>query len=310
VLVAAIPTPCSSPSNVDLDALARWSRTLFQRGVDGLFVLGSTGEMVLIDEDDRRRLVAAAAGECGAGQEVQVGVGGFGVRQTLRYARLAAQDGAARAIVMAPFFQRLSQDELHEFVVQIADGSPIPVGVYHHLRMLTAFDVETVAELARHPNITLFKDTSTDPVRMRDLIEATRDTGMTLLQGCEDLISKSLDAGAHGCISALSSIAPEWHRSLLDALKAGDSQASRFWQAAVNRLLELFRLPEVGPSLAGFVHTLKRAAKSRGWLSETHAVLSGFRSSAAFDQAIDDIIRRSGLLTEGTISSPAVVKSA
>jgi dihydrodipicolinate synthase/N-acetylneuraminate lyase len=310
VLVAAIPTPCLSSSNVDPDALAYWSRTLFQRGVDGLFVLGSTGEMVLIDEDDRRRLVVAAAEQGGPGKEVQVGVGGHGVRQTLRYARLAAQDGAARAIVMAPFFQRLSQEELREFVVEIADESPVPIGLYHHLRMQTTFDVDTVAELARHPNVTLFKDTSTDLVRMRQLIEATRGTGMTLLQGCEDLVSNSLDAGAHGCISALSSIAPEWHRSLLDALKAGDSQTSRFWQGMVNRLLELFRLPEAGLSLAGFVHTLKRAATLRGWLGETHAVLPGFRSSVALDQAIDDIIRRSGLLAESTVHSPAVVRSA
>jgi 4-hydroxy-tetrahydrodipicolinate synthase len=294
-LVVALPTPCAPPGVLDPTALGRWSQQVEQRGVDGVFVLSSTGEMVLIDDDNRRRLVSEARTHLRDDTTLLVGVGGYGPQQAIRLATAAAADGGDVAVLMAPFFQLLSQRELRASVEQIADASPIPIGLYHHLRMPTAFAVETVAALASHPNIVLFKDTSTDFARMRQLVEATSHTHLSLLQGSERLFLKSLTAGAHGCISALASIAPEWHRDILDAVRVGDLVAAEAAQAKIDALMALFRLPEVGQSLAHFVHTLKTAARIRGWLDHTHPVLQGFEATPEFDAAIAEIVSRTGL---------------
>lgn len=305
-LVAAVPTPCSAPGEVDPAALGRWSQRLEQRGVDGIFVLSSTGEMVLIDDDDRRRLVTEVRAHLCDETTLLVGVGGCGPRQAVRLATAAAEDGGDVAVLMAPFFQLLSQKELRASVEQVADASPIPIGLYHHLRMPTGFAVDTVAALARHPNIVLFKDTSTDLARMRQLIAATSNTGLTLLQGSERLFLKSLLAGAHGCISALACIAPEWHRQIINAVRADDLRAAEEAQGRIDSLIALFQLPDVGQSLAHFVHTLKTAAQMRGWIDETHSVLPGFEATADFDRAISDIVNRSEL----PLGSPPVLTPA
>ena len=64
---------------------------------------------------------------------------------------------------MAPFFLKADQAGLHEYIHQIADAGPLPVGIYSHFKMPSVFDVATVASLAEHPNIVVIKDTHTDP---------------------------------------------------------------------------------------------------------------------------------------------------
>src|SRR5690606_7499791 len=112
------------------------------------FVAASTGELVLLDEDQRRTITSAAREGVASRSLVYAGVSGHGLKQTLRYARNAAADGADVAVAMAPFFLRFSQPETLAYLRAIADASPIPVALYHHPRMPTPLDVDTVARAA------------------------------------------------------------------------------------------------------------------------------------------------------------------
>lgn len=295
-VVAAMLTPCRAPGEVDPAAMARLAGLLTEHGCDGLFALASTGELPLLDEDDRRALVAAARRGAGPAATIYAGVSGTGVKQSRRYARHAAGDGADAAIIMAPFFLKLSQDELYDYVVQLADHSPIPVGIYHHLRLPTAFEIDTVARLARHPNISVMKDTSADAQRIRQLAPAVAGTGMTLMQGCEHLILPSLEAGAAGAVSALANVAPTWHRDLLDAWAAGDGAAAARHQERIARLADVFRLDGVGRSFAHFAYTLRLAAVELGWIDRTDGMVPGFTPDAAFKRAVTDHLRSAGLI--------------
>ncbi|MFG0261451.1 MAG: dihydrodipicolinate synthase family protein, partial [Novipirellula sp. JB048] len=161
-LLAALPTPCGEPGVVDPAAMARLAVQVARHGCDGVFVLGSTGEMVLIDEVERRKLTSETRRQLDSSTLLYVGIGGFGAKQATRYAALAGRDGADVAVAMAPFFQRLDQTQLVSHFEQIADHSPIPVGIYHHLRMNSPISVQTIARLAEHPNLVAYKDTSTE----------------------------------------------------------------------------------------------------------------------------------------------------
>lgn len=285
-LVIACPTPCLSPGVVDEQGMRRLARELSLRGGDGLFVLGSTGEMVLVDESDRRALTVAAREGAENRSRVFVGIGGLGGKQGIRFSRQAAQDGADVVIAMAPFFQTLSQEELRVHVERIAEESPIPVGIYHHLRMTTPFAVETIARLAEHSNIVNYKDTSTDMSRLRQIIAATSGTSLKIYQGSESLILESLKGGAQGCVSALATISPEWHRQLIDAFRQENCPLAEQYQDRIDELLQLFKIPEVKTSLSHFVHTLKKGAQCRGWLTNPASLLAGFEPSEEFNRAI------------------------
>src|SRR5262245_23493490 len=125
-ILAAVVTPCQSTGVVDPDALTKLCRALVGHGCDGLFVAASTGESVLLDEDDRRVLTVAAREAVPRNAVLYVGVAGLGSKQTIRYARNAAADGADVAVAMAPFFMKLSQHEVAAYFLEIAEASPIP----------------------------------------------------------------------------------------------------------------------------------------------------------------------------------------
>ena len=93
--------------------------------------------MPFLDDEDRQRIVDTARQACPSDKTLYAGISGMGVKQTLRYASQAKAEGADAAVVMAPFFLRLSQNELLNYLTQIADGCPIPLCIYHHIAMRT-----------------------------------------------------------------------------------------------------------------------------------------------------------------------------
>ncbi len=300
-MVAAMLTPCTPASTIDAPGATRLARLLAANGLNGLFVCSSTGELPLMDEDDRRTLVSAVREGCPKDVVLYAGISGTGPKQSIRYAKNAAADGADVVVVMAPYFMMLSQTELEAFASRIADDSPVPVFIYHHLRMNSQFEVPTLARLADHPNIAGLKDTSAED-RMPELLAATRGKDFALLQGREPYVLSSLQAGASGCLTALAGVAPELHRDLYNAHRRGDAAAAKANFDRIEQLFKMFRFPETGRSFAHFVHMLKFAAKSRGWLDSTASLIPGFVADAAYDKLLSDHLIASGFPTASAAS--------
>lgn len=296
-VVAAMITPCRAPGELDLPGATRLTEILTRNGCDGVFVVSSTGESVMMDDNERRDLIGATRAGCPSDKAVlYAGVSGFGLKQTIRQAVTAAQEGADVAVVMAPFFVRVSQTELREFVTALADASPIPVCVYHHWRMPTPFEIDTVAAIADHPNVVALKETSDDPERIPALLSAVGHTKVTLLHGNERLILQTLTSGGHGCVSALATVAPEWHQSLLTACREEDEFQAKRMQQTITSLWQMFALDQTRISFSHFVYTLKHTAHLRGWLESTACMVPGFAVPSRFREKIADHIRQVGLL--------------
>ena len=297
-VIAALITPCSKPGIPDPAAMKRFSGILIERGCHGLFVVGSTGEQPLLDEDQRRELVAAAREGAGKEARIYAGVSGCGAKQAIRYACNAEKDGADAAIVMAPFFLKCSQQELIEYIRHIADASPIPVGIYNHFRMPSQFEIETILQLAQHPNIVAIKDTDSDVNRSVSMIHALKDAPITFFQGREPFLYDSFLAGADGCVSALANIAPELHRQLYDAFQKGDYDEAQRCQKEIDSLRRIFELDETRTSFAGFSYSIRQVAKFRGWLDDNYGMLSGFTGREAYNQKLFDIASEAGLIDD------------
>jgi len=294
-VIPAMITPCSKQGQPDADMMERLSGILSERGCHGLFVLSSTGELPLLDEEQRRLIVKAARKGAGADTKIYAGVSGFGIRQTLLYLSNAEQDGADAGVVMAPFFMKLSQPELFEYISEIADASPLPITIYNHFRMPSVFEVETLQNLAEHPMIVALKDTDIDIEKTLSRLEGISHLPMSFFQGREPFLYDSFSAGAEGCVCALANIAPEEHRNLYDAVKAGDMETARTYQDQIDSLGRLFRLKESGESISGFVYTLLKVAELRGWINKPSHLLPGFKPDNDFDERILRIFQESGI---------------
>ncbi len=285
-VIAAMLTPCSQPGQPDLDILGPWSAKLVAGGCDGLFICSSTGELPMLGRAQRRAMIATVKNAVDGRAVVYAGISAMGVADVIACANEAAEAGADVGVAMVPFFLKLAPSEMEAYFVEIADASPIPVALYHHVRMPSEINVATVARVAEHPNIVAMKDSSRDVERIPGLSSAGSGR-WNIYQGSESLILESLKRGATGCVSALANAAPDWHRDLADAWDRGDHAAAEEAQRKIAALSEMFSFAALGHCFDRFAHSIRRAAHRRGLLDAKHGMIKGVEPDPEFDRQLD-----------------------
>lgn len=290
-LIVALVTPFDHTGAIDRPSLERLVAYLTQNGIDEFFVAGSTGEAPLLDETDRLAIVETVR-RAAPRALIYAGVSGLGHRHAIRHSRESLHAGADVAVLMSPFFVGLDQEQLATFCTAVADASPLPLALYHHLRMPTPFAVPTVARLAAHPNIVALKDTNGgDHNRCAEVLRAVAGRPLRFFQGVEKLVLPTLAAGGHGCVVAQGCIAPQLFRALFHAWQAGDTARAAEFQERITGLWSIFSRPEVKQSFAHFLHTLKLPLRQRGILATTAGALPGVRFEPEFERMIIDFLR-------------------
>jgi 4-hydroxy-2-oxoglutarate aldolase len=145
--------------------------------MSGMVLLGSTGEAVMLSDDESREVLRVARGAAAAEKVLLAGVGRESVIETLRLADYAAELTYDAVLVRTPHFYRkqMREREMLTYYQAVADRSPLPVLLYS-VPGCTAYDlpIAVVAELAMHPNIIGMKDSSGNVERIGELVNATR----------------------------------------------------------------------------------------------------------------------------------------
>lgn len=289
-LIAAMVTPFTADGEIDRSSMGRLIARLRQGGVHEYFVISSTGEAPLLD-DKRRLAVIEAARAAAPDGRIYAGVSGLGHRDAIRLARDAARAGADVAVLMSPFFLALDQEQLVAFCTAVADASPLPLALYHHLRMPTALSVPAIAQLARHANIVALKDTNgSEHNRCAEILAATAGESFQFFQGVEKLALPTLEAGGHGCVVAQACLAPQLFRALFDAWQAGQLAQAHELQARLTALWGIFSRREVRQSFGHFLHTLKLPLHQRGVLASTASALPRATFEPEFERMITEFM--------------------
>jgi dihydrodipicolinate synthase/N-acetylneuraminate lyase len=156
----------------------RYSRT----PIAGMVVLGSTGEAVMLSDEEQRDVLRITA-EVAAPEKVLVaGVGAESVIETLRLAEYAAKLQYDVALVRTPHFYRpqMKPEAMLAFYRTVADRSPLPVVLYT-VPPFTAYDLplEVIVALAEHPNIIGIKESSGNVEKVAAMVTATRQVKRT-----------------------------------------------------------------------------------------------------------------------------------
>src|SRR5580658_3000120 len=155
-------------SNVD-----RYSRT----PVSGIVVLGSTGEAIMLSDQERRDVLKAARDAAAPGKVLIAGTGVESAIETLRLTEYAAELSYDVAMVRTPHYykKQMQPANLLAFYRTVADRSPLPVIIYN-FPQATEYDMpaEIVIELAGHPNIIGIKESSGQLDKVKTMVEGTR----------------------------------------------------------------------------------------------------------------------------------------
>jgi 4-hydroxy-tetrahydrodipicolinate synthase len=215
-------TPIDERRHVDERTLARFTESLVEAGVHGLFPGSSIGEFPSLTREQNRTVVRTVAGAADDETLVLAGCCDTSVDGVVDLIDAADAAGADGAVVVSPYYLDTTQAGLRRFFERVADRSTLPLLLYN-IPGLTGNEitVETVAALADHDRIVGLKDTSGDLTYHHDAVANTPEE-FAVLQGATELAAASLDLGADGIISGPANVFPGAMRRLYEAHRARD----------------------------------------------------------------------------------------
>src|SRR5271169_3296170 len=205
MLVAGIFPPIATPFYPDGEVyykkieanVERYSRT----PVAGIVVLGSTGEAILLSDQERRDVLKAALGAAAANKVMIAGTGVESANETLRLTEYAAELGYDAAMVRTPHYykKQMLPENLLAFYRTVADRSALPIIIYN-FPQATGYDIpaEVVIELAGHPNIVAIKESGGDLEKVKTMVDGTRSVKRqaTVTETFEAVTPRMLKAAA------------------------------------------------------------------------------------------------------------------
>jgi 4-hydroxy-2-oxoglutarate aldolase len=234
VFIPAVTPFQEGSGDLDLPAFQANLRSWSRHPIQGIVIAGTTGEAVLLDEEERMALVAAARDVLPPRILLTVGTGLESTRATVRLTRRVADAGAQAVLVQPPAYYKgaMTPEALREHYLAVAEASPVPVIVYQApLRMSTLdFPTGLVAELSNHGNIVGIKDSRGKLDLVGDLVEQCQQ-GFQVLVGSGALLYPAMEVGAVGGIVAVANMAPGPSGELFQAFTGGRSaEAGRLQQ--------------------------------------------------------------------------------
>jgi 4-hydroxy-tetrahydrodipicolinate synthase len=233
--IPALVTPFANGS-VDEDAFVALVERQIAGGVHGLVPVGTTGETATLSHDEHRRVVELCVKTAAGRVPVIAGAGSNSTKEAIELARFAKMVGADAALVVSPYYNRPNQEGIFQHYKAINDAVQLPVLIYN-VPSRTASDVstDTIARLAKLPNIVGVKDATGDLTRV-SLMRLECPEDFVLLSGDDPTALGYMAHGGHGCISVTCNVAPEAVSAFMNACMAGDWTRALYQQDRLIRL--------------------------------------------------------------------------
>lgn len=255
-------TPVDRDGRVDEDTLRRYVDWLIEKGVDGLYPNGSTGEFVRFNAQERRRIVEVVVEQTAGRVPILAGAAEANAKETIDACEAYGAMGVRAVAIVAPFYYRLSDQGVYAYFREIADHVSVDVTLYNIPLFASPISVDTVVRLASEcPRVVGIKDSSGDlpnMMRMISQIRPIRDD-FCFLTGWDAALVPMLVAGANGGTNATSGVVPELTREIHRSVVSGDIKRAMKLQY---QLLPLF---DAMISVGEFPEGFRAGARSRGW---------------------------------------------
>lgn len=223
-LSVALVTPFKN-GEVDYDALRAQVEYQIDAGTNCLCPVGTTGESPTLSHDEHERVIAAVVETVAGRIKVMPGTGSNSTAEALRLTKWAAKAGADAALVVAPYYNKPTQQGFYEHYKALAEQCELPICVYN-IPGRTGKNIEpdTIARLAELENVTMVKE-ATGSLDQASQIIAT--TNLTVLSGDDSLTLPLMSVGGRGVISVVGNIVPQDMLALVQAFDAGNVAEAR-----------------------------------------------------------------------------------
>ena len=239
-MATAMVTPMTA-TGVDYEALGRFIDFQLDSGINALVAVGTTGESATLSPQERNEVIRFTVDRVNGRVPVIAGTGTNNTAHAISYTESACAIGADAVLVVTPYYNKSTQAGLIAHFSAIADKSDKPVILYNvpsrtGCNLLPA----TVAELAKHPNISAIKEACGDMAQVVELFARCGDM-IDVYSGEDALTVPMMAMGGMGTISVLSNVIPAQAVAMTDAFFAGRlDEAARMQCKYLDLINDLF----------------------------------------------------------------------
>jgi len=256
-------TPVTAEGDVDDAALDRLIDFQLAGGVEGIFVLGTTGEGLSVPRASRLRTVERTVARVGKRSLVYAGIGDTCLADSLQAGNQYLRAGVDAVVAQPPVYFPLQPHELLAYFKALLAGIEGPLIIYNipqTTRVSVPLDV--MGELLGHPNLIGFKDSENDEPRHQELIRRFGSApGFAVFVGVGALMAKGLRLGAQGIVPSVGNLVPEACHQLCASIARGDAAEA---ERQAGRMDAVATLYQKGRTLGQSLAALKAALHLKG----------------------------------------------
>lgn len=262
-----VVVPDTPDHQLDVVSFERSINRMIDAGVDGLFFLGSSGEVVFSTDERRRQIISEAVRIVDHRVPVMVGIIDTETERVLEHGRVAQELGADVLVATCPFYALGGMAEVEEHFRILHAELDLPIFAYDiPVCVHTKLPWKLLAKLGAEGVLAGVKDSSGDDVSFRYLVQENEKLGhpLTLLTGHEVVVDGAYLGGADGSVPGLANVEPEGYVRMWKAAQAGDWVTVKAEQDRLNEISHIWDVTTGVQGYAGGVGAFKTAMHLMG----------------------------------------------
>ncbi|AZN41380.1 dihydrodipicolinate synthase family protein [Paenibacillus albus] len=257
-VIVPLAVPIKSDGTINFDGLKALTHWLLDNGANGLFVAGTTGRFSHFTPKQNADACAVVKEAAGDRATVYGGACDSGLFRMLDNAASLKAAGADVAVVTGPYYLSYSIEESEQVLKSVAERSPLPI-VYYNIPEFVRYGLrpEFLEEMADHPNVAGYKDSTNDLEHHLDVLRRTQGKAFDVLIGKELLLEEAFKAGASGLVLSFTNLKPRLHADLYAAVTKEDWELVHEKQLEIARMVEDYQVYARSRPLAVFSNLMK-----------------------------------------------------
>lgn len=297
-VIPPVVVPRKEDRSLDFESYERSVNRMIEAGIHGLFVLGSSGEVAFVTDEERRSILQESVRIADGRVPVVGGTMDMQTSRTIENMKLCEDLGLDAVVATAPFYALGGPAETERHFTALREATDLPIFAYDlPVSVHVKLQPEMLVRLGRQGVIQGVKDSSGDDVSFRRLILQNQDAGtpLTLLTGHEVVVDGAYLWGADGSVPGLANVDPHGYVRQWDAFQRGDWAAVRTEQERLARLMDITSV--TGRSgFGGGVGAFKAAMKVLGLFESNQMPEPVTQIDAAGLEKISAVLKQADLL--------------
>ena len=298
-VIPPVVTPDTPDHELDVPSFERLINYMIDGGVDGLFFLGSSGEVVFSTDERRDQIVREAVRIVAGRVPVLVGIIDTETERVIEQGKRAQALGVDALVATAPFYALGGETENAEHFRILHDELELPIFAYDiPVCVHTKLSWKLLAKLGEEGVLAGVKDSSGDDISFRYLCQENAKMGhpMSILTGHEIVVDGAYLSGADGSVPGLANVEPEGYVRMWKAAQAGDWATVRAEQDRLNEISHIFDVTSGLQGYAGGVGAFKTALWLMGIFDSNQMPRPVKAMEGANVEAIRKVLADNGLL--------------